>query len=142
MKISRLEKNNKVKIVIEAEKNESALNRLDHYLQREQQSILAKKSGKVFTVLFDDIYYLEATDTSTMIWTEKDSYETTLPLYYWIDVSPTFIRIHKSFVVNLHYVKAFQSTFNGRLIIILQNDDRLIVSRTYVSSLKQRLGGR
>jgi DNA-binding LytR/AlgR family response regulator len=142
MKISRVVTKKKVTLRIDADVDEAAFLRLEHYLQREQTSILVKKSGRSFSIIYEDVYYLEATESTTKVWTEHDAFQSDLPLYAWVDAFPTFVRIHKSYVVNLLHIHAFESTFNGRLLIILKNRDRLVVSRKYVSIIKQRLGGR
>ena len=60
----------------------------------------------------------------------------------WEDTLPEkiFVRIHKSFLVNLKYVKKVEKWFNGSLKLYLdQFNDTLIVSRRYAARLKKNI---
>jgi len=51
----------------------------------------------------------------------------------------TFVRIHRSTIVNVDRIRQYQPTFNGDQIIHLLDGTRLTASRTYVSNLKAAL---
>ena len=50
-----------------------------------------------------------------------------------------FVRIHRSFIVNVGQIKELQPWFGGDAVLILKNGQQLKVSRTYRAQLKQRL---
>ena len=51
-----------------------------------------------------------------------------------------FIRISKSVIVNLDKIKSVTPMLNCRLEAILQNSEKIIISRQYVPELKKSLG--
>ena len=51
-----------------------------------------------------------------------------------------FLRIHRSTIVNLDFLKELQPHFNGEYIVILKDETRLKMSRTYSSKARIRLG--
>ena len=53
--------------------------------------------------------------------------------------APRFVRIHRSFIVNVGQIKELQPWFGGDAVLILKNGQQLKVSRTYRAQLKQRL---
>lgn len=60
----------------------------------------------------------------------------------WEDNLPEkiFVRIHKSFLINLKYVKKVEKWFNGSLKLYLDYyNDSLIVSRRYAARLKKSI---
>jgi two-component system LytT family response regulator len=50
-----------------------------------------------------------------------------------------FVRIHRSFIVNVGQIKELQPWFGGDAVLILKGGQQLKVSRTYRAQLKQRL---
>lgn len=52
-----------------------------------------------------------------------------------------FIRISKSIVLNLHTVENAKSALNGRIILELDNAEKVMVTRHYVPELRKRLRG-
>jgi two-component system LytT family response regulator len=50
-----------------------------------------------------------------------------------------FVRIHRSFIVNVGQIKELQPWFGGDAVLILKSGQQLKVSRTYRAQLKQRL---
>jgi two-component system LytT family response regulator len=50
-----------------------------------------------------------------------------------------FVRIHRSFIVNVGQIKELQPWFGGDAVLILKGGQQLKVSRTYRAQLKSRL---
>ena len=88
-----------------------------------------------------DIFYFEAVDKKTFIYCECDVYESKLKLYELEELAMNdFFRISKSVIVNLSKIKSLIPSFSGRVEAVLTNKERVIISRQYVSELKQTLG--
>ena len=51
-----------------------------------------------------------------------------------------FMRASKSTILNLDKVKSLSPAFGGRFEAVLDNGEKTIISRQYVSVLKERLG--
>ena len=104
--------------------------------------IAVKKSDE--TVLLDvgDIFYIEAVERNTFIYTEKETYESSLKLYEFEQQlsEKDFIRISKQSVLNLRKVKSLRSDINRKIRVTLLNDEQIIVSRMNSDELRNRLG--
>jgi two-component system LytT family response regulator len=50
-----------------------------------------------------------------------------------------FVRIHRSYIVNVGRIKELRPWFGGDALLVLQDGQQLKVSRTYRAQLKQRL---
>lgn len=112
-------------------------------LMRMMDMQIAVKKGEE-TVLLDagEILYIEAVERNTFIYTEKETYESSLKLYEFEQQlsEKDFIRISKQSILNLRKVKSLRSDINRKIRVTLQNDEQIIVSRMYSDELRKRLG--
>ena len=101
-----------------------------------------KKDGETFFIPMKDIYYFESVDGKTFFYTEKETYESTARLYK-IEESlqnAKFARISKTAIANLSKMRSIKPTENSRLVATLINGEKIVVSRQYVSEIKEKLG--
>ena len=112
-------------------------------LMRMMDMQIAVKKGEE-TVLLEvgEILYIEAVERNTFIYTEKETYESSLKLYEFEQQlsEKDFIRISKQSVLNLRKVKSLRSDINRKIRVTLLNDEQIIVSRMYSDELRNRLG--
>jgi DNA-binding LytR/AlgR family response regulator len=103
--------------------------------------LTAGKDGRWFRVDLKDVYYIEAVDNRVFVYTGKDCMELRQKLYVLEELlaKEDFYRISKSVIVNLNKVKSLSPAFSGRLEATLINGEKLIISRQYVSRLKEVL---
>ena len=125
---------------------------LCHNINPELLSVLNsfKTSGNMLVAYIDneihrvspsDIFYFEAVDKKTFIYCECDVYESKLKLYELDELAmKDFFRISKSVIVNLSKIKSLIPSFSGRVEAVLINKEKVIISRQYVSKLKEVLG--
>jgi two-component system, LytTR family, response regulator len=52
----------------------------------------------------------------------------------------TFVRIHRSAIVNVERVRELQPWFHGEFVLILQDGTKLTASRAYVGRLQAAIG--
>ena len=88
------------------------------------------------------IAYIETVDRRTFVYTETDCYESKLRLYEMEEklCADSFLRISKSCIVRLKYIRSLKSELDRRIRITLENGEQLIASRQYADELKKRLG--
>ena len=88
-----------------------------------------------------DVLYFESVDKRCFIYTASDAYETSLKLYeieeYMSEME--FFRSSKSQVINILKIKSLCPDFGGRIEVVMENGEKLIVSRQYAKLLKERL---
>lgn len=89
----------------------------------------------------DKIYYIESIDKRTYVYTRDHCYETKYRLYELDELmSRNFIRTAKAMIVNIRKIKSVKSELNGRMIAELLNGEQVVIARSYVKDLKERLG--
>ena len=122
-------------------------------LTAETESIIAalRMADNQLTVIRDNethildiskIAYIETVDRRTFVYTENDCYESKLKLYEMDDrlCGSNFLRISKSCIVQLKYIRSLKADLDRRIRITLENGEQLIASRQYADELKKRLG--
>ena len=100
--------------------------------------------NKVFKIPSSDIFYIEAVDNKVFLYGEKKVWESKQRLYELDEMLATdgFLRVSKSFILNLRKVQSLSPALSGKLEANLPNDEKVIISRKYVGDLRQALGFR
>ena len=110
-------------------------------LKTPSNMLVAYIDNEIHRVNPSDIFYFEAVDKKTFIYCERDVYESKLKLYELEELAmKDFFRISKSVIVNLSKIKSLIPSFSGRVEAVLTNKEKVIISRQYVSELKEALG--
>lgn len=94
-------------------------------------------------VHFDNVIYLEAQNRKTYVTPANSSQgthrynltelEMTLP-------EETFIRCHRSFIVNIHHIKEIQPDLHSTFILVMSDDSRVPVSQSFTKEVRSILG--
>lgn len=129
-------------ILIKCKDLDDSLLKLIYGFKMGNQKIVASKDSNISRIDPRDIYYFETVDNKVFLYLKKDIYETKLKLYEIEKefAGTDFFRASKSTIVNLSKVKSLAPAFSGRFEAILLNGEKVIISRQYVSELKEKLG--
>lgn len=114
------------KLLAEANKESNKLKR-----------ILVNKSSKYFFIKTEDIFFISSEEKYIEIHTEREKYllrHTMLGIEEKLETSK-FKRIHRSYIVNLDYIKELQPFSHGDYIVILTNGEKIKMGRRYRSAL-------
>jgi len=102
----------------------------------------ASKDGETHMLEPGDVYYADAVDNKTFLYTKDAVYETASSLAQlesrWAGLG--YVRIGKSQVVNLRHIDSLKSYPDRRIALTLTGGERLIVSRHYRRSFEHKLG--
>ena len=129
-------------IIIKAKYIDEELSEILACLSLIGNTVAGEKEGCVSFIPLKDIYYFESVDNKTFFYTKDDVYEIKARLYELEDKlsNTTFVRISKSVIANLRKLKSIKRTKGSRLEADLSNGEKLIVSRQYVGTIKDKLG--
>lgn len=108
------------------------------YLSR----MVVKGDESSVLVQVKDVDYFESAGNYIKILVGKDRYllrETMNGLESSLDPGQ-FVRIHRSFIVNLDRVRGFEPYFHGDYVVRLHDGRSLTLSRTYRERVEERLG--
>ena len=122
------------------EKTADILSAMD-LLENGSGGVAVTKDRNTFFCRQTQIYYIEAVDKRTYVYTRDDCYESRDRLYELEEkLGPWVIRISKAMIVNLRKIRNVSAEPGGRMVAVLLNGERVIISRSYVKEIKRRLG--
>lgn len=106
------------------------------------KQITVKKDGSVFLINLEDIFYIEALERRTFIYTDKDVFDSEMKLYELESALAQydFIRVSKNTICSLRKIKSLKSEVDRKIKITLENDYQIIASRMYADELRKKLG--
>ena len=122
------------------EKTADILNAMD-LLENGSGGIAVLKDRSTFFCKLTQIYYIESVDKRTYVYTKGECFESRDRLYELEEKLGTYyVRISKSMIVNLRKIRNVSAEPGGRMVAVLLNEERVIISRSYVKEIKRRLG--
>lgn len=107
-------------------------------------SFLTGKQGEFWIPIpIDQITHIEGNQKKTWFYTEDSQYSTIYTLKYLEENLPDFfLRIHRSYIVNVTFIKKLSRDISSNLRVILKSPDcrHLTISQTYIPRVRQTLG--
>jgi len=105
------------------------------------ETIVGKIDQSFHVLNHQDILYIESLANNVIAHTLTHEYFIKDKLYTISSLFEPygFLRIHKSYVVNIHFISVIIPQFNRKFTLIMKNKDRIEVSRSYYDSFKEYL---
>lgn len=113
----------------------------ENYLSDQVLSrIIVKNGAKVKVILIDEVIYFEAQDDFVAIHTKEGKFLKQKTMKFFEEHLPSdkFLRIHRSYIVNLDEVQHLESYEKETYRVTLKNKEQLPVSRSGYSRLRER----
>ena len=106
-----------------------------------ESHIFVQKSEKLFNLPVEEIIYLEASGDYTVITTRSDQFVSSSGIGKLEEIMDpdTFIRVHRSTIINLNYLKEIERHFNGGMVVKMQSGKSFPVSRTYAKLIRKKV---
>lgn len=103
--------------------------------------IFVQKSEKLYNLPVEEIVYLEASGDYTIISTKTDQFVSSSGIGKLDEIMnpDTFIRVHRSTIINLNFLKEIERHFNGGMVVKMQNGKSFPVSRTYAKAIRKKV---
>jgi two-component system LytT family response regulator len=103
--------------------------------------VVVKESGKIFIIPTNEIYYIESADDYVVISTSNKEYVKHATMKFYESRLPenNFVRIHRSTIINIEYIKEIQPYTKDTLSVIMKNGKSLKTSRQGSVELKKIL---
>ncbi len=103
--------------------------------------LLVKSRGRIYFVRADDIQHIEAAGNYVILYVGGNEHlirETLYAMETQLDPGK-FVRIHRSFIVNIEFIRELQPQPSGDYVCLMADGRKLILSRTYKNNLLDRL---
>lgn len=109
--------------------------------QGEDYYINIENSQGVKHINIKDILYFEALDNDVFAIINKERFYVLEKLYVLEQIltERNFVRVSKSFLVNIAHILVIKPMLNSKLKLVMSNKDVVEVNRTYVKSFKERM---
>jgi DNA-binding LytR/AlgR family response regulator len=143
IRIQKIDETKNEYVEIGCHKTDGRVQDIVRFIKSRQGNIEAVRQEQQYQLPITDIYYIEAVDDKTFIYLKSDCFETRKRLYEFEELlsGREFGRISKSVIVNLMKISSIKPALNGRFMCILKNGEKVIISRKYVSEIKEMLKG-
>jgi len=111
-------------------------------LPEQTQRVVVKDNGQIRIIPLDELLYLEAADDYVKIHTKDRYYLKHQTMANFENQLPAhrFIRIHRSYLVNVQHINKVELYEKEQYCVILRNNVKLPVSRSGYAKLKAGLG--
>lgn len=116
------------------------INEIEKHLKKDNYKIIAYDDDELVFLNIQDVLFIESESKSTYITTKHRRYKSknTLDLWETRLVYLGFFRCHRSFIINLNYLKKISPMFNNNNIVKLHECNiEIPISRRYFKKLKE-----
>lgn len=108
----------------------------------ERNRIVVKKGADIRIIPVEEVYFIEAYDDYVKIFLKEGYYlkKKTMNYYEQALDSGIFVRVHRSFIINLNHLTKIAALEKNNYVAILKNETRIPISRNSYAKLKSTLG--
>jgi DNA-binding LytR/AlgR family response regulator len=106
------------------------------------KQITANKGDSVCLIDLADIFYIEALERKTFIYTDKEVFDSEMKLYELEAALAqyNFVRVSKNTICSLSKIKSLKSEVDRKIKITMENGYQIIASRMYADELRKKIG--
>ena len=126
-------------VIVEYPEYDQTVERLVNKIRNLSISFTGKADGKTFSIDISDIYYIENVERKTFLYSKKDVYRFDGNMTD-IDSAITdtdLVRISRTCFMNVSHLREIMQMKNSHLEAVLDNGEKLIVSRKYLKDIKK-----
>lgn len=127
-------------IIVRCASIDAKLRRIIEQIRLYSFALDAKQDGISRKVPLEQIFYIESVQNRTFFYLGDEVLESDLKLYE-LEVmlsGSSFVRISKSCILNTSAVRSVSADINGRLIVMLENGERVVVSKHYSADFRAK----
>lgn len=140
--IEEISREQEEEVILRCHEASPELLRLLTQIRTLQTGLTGFRDDEIHRLAFDEIYYFEVVDGKSFFYCRDEVFESHLKLYEFEELSrgSGFFRASKSMVLNADKIDYVSPAFSGRFEATLLNQEKVMVSRQYVSVLKKKMG--
>ncbi|MEN1985643.1 LytTR family DNA-binding domain-containing protein [Paenibacillus hubeiensis] len=118
------------------------IHELVNKLKTETLIILGYHEDQISRIKMSDIYYFEAVDGKVFAYCKNNVHEVKQKLYELEELCKEkyCFRASKSTILNIAKISSIHPSISGRFQALLDNGEKVVISRQYVPMLKHILG--
>jgi DNA-binding LytR/AlgR family response regulator len=122
------------------EKNVEVASLYNYIKQFSEELVCYQEKQQVMLPIYE-ILYMESIDGKTFVYTKNTVFQhkETLKSMEHCLVNKHFARISKSVIINVKQLKHVEPYENHRLLATMNNGEQLVIARTYIHELKNKI---
>ena len=126
-------------VIVEYPEYDQNVERLVSKIKNLNISFTGKADGKTFSIDISDIYYIENVERNIFLYSKKDIYrfDGTMADIDSAIADTDLVRISRTCFMNVSHLREIMQMKNSHLEAVLDNGEKLIVSRKYLKDIKK-----
>ena len=126
-------------VIVEYPEYDRTVERLVSRIKDLNISFTGKADGKTFSIDIPDIYYIENVERKIFLYSKKDIYrfDGTMSDIDSAIADTDLVRISRTCFMSVSHLKEIMQMKNSHLEAVLDNGEKLIVSRKYLKDIKK-----
>ena len=131
-----------IEVDIHCQKEDEMVGKIVSAVQTVDSKLCCSTGERVQYIEVSCILYIESVDRKTFLYTEGDVLEIDKRLYELEEQLEqfSFFRVSKAIIVNLNRVQSLKPEIGARLVLSMENREKIVVSRQYAKNIKNALG--
>ena len=142
LSIETIERTRDEEILIRCHEMNNEIRSYIDYFNTKDAQLIGYIGNTMHRISLSDVYYFEAVDHKVFIYCSHQVYEARQKLYDLEEMTKAhhFFRSSRTVITNLDRIQMVKPYLGGRFEALLDNNEKLIISRQYVPVLKEMLG--
>ena len=126
-------------VIVEYPEYDQSVDRLIKKIKNMSISFSGKSEGKTVSIDISEIYYIENVERKIFLYSKKDiyRYDGNMSDIDSAIADTDLVRISRTCFMNVSHLKEIMQIKNSHLEAVLDNDEKLIVSRKYLQDIKK-----
>ena len=126
-------------VIIEYPEWNESVDNLIKKICRMDISFVGKTEDREVSISISDIYYIENVERKLFLYTKDEVFrlDGTMPEIESRIYDTGLVRISRTCIMNTDYLKEIKQIRNSHLEAVMENDEKLIVSRKYLADIKK-----
>lgn len=101
---------------------------------------IIKMGDRIRVINTDEIVYIGTENRQVFVKTVEGRYNVDTPLYLMEErLGPSFIRVHRSFIINIYYIVEIQPWFGGSYTLLFKDGSSTPISRSHIKAVRRIL---
>ena len=126
-------------VIIEYPEYDRTVDNLIRKIKNMSISFTGRSDGKTVSIDISDIYYIENVERKVFLYSRKDvyRYDGSMADIEGAISDTDLVRISRTCFMNTSHLREIMQIKNSHLEAVLDNDEKLIVSRKYLKDIKK-----
>ena len=126
-------------VIVEYPEYDQSVDRLIKKIKNMSISFSGKSEGKTVSIDISEIYYIENVERKIFLYSKKDiyRYDGSMSDIDSAIADTDLVRISRTCFMNVSHLKEIMQIKNSHLEAVLDNNEKLIVSRKYLQDIKK-----